>query len=252
MRDPSSQQLIKWYVPNIYYAPLCYVPNNNILYDITQLLLPRAVEMHLRVEWKILQFHWNNSIDLQRFVDGVIERLPSSDDGVESVHAHSHRAKMTTRNCEMLVFCNTKYLAFILEAVLTYSISVNRKKIHEARSNKTRDETKPSHDFVTFQAAKIKADLKEMDKPMEHISNVQNNTVLDQNQYVAIDLAAGLMTDIFVLNALLCRMATHFLNFCITFGTKGNMKASHIRADASLEVCPILFEDEVFPNDFKH
>ena len=141
--------------------------------------------MHMRVEWKILQFHWNNLIDLQRFVDGVIERLPSSDDGVESVHAHAHRTKMTTRNCEMLVFCNTKYLAFILEAVLTYTMLVIRKKIHKAKSHKSkkaRNDVKLKHDYVAFQAAKIKAELEEMINPMEHISNVQNINSVDQNR----------------------------------------------------------------------
>lgn len=141
-----------------------------------QLLLPRAIEMHLRIEWKVLQFHWNNLIDVQRLVDGVIERLPSLEGVYQSQHTYAHKNKMMTRNCNKLVFCNLKYLTFVLEASLTYSLAVNRRKRAESKGRQHRTKAP----FVNFQAAKIKAELEEMPNPNENASNVRNNTVHDR------------------------------------------------------------------------
>ena len=149
----------------------------------TQLLLQRSIEMHLRVEWMVLQFHWNNLIDVQRLLDGVIERLPSLEGehqhqaaAPQSQHTYSRKNKMMTRNCDMLVFCNTKYLTFLLETALTYSLAVNRRMLAESKG-KHRGSKAP---FVNIQAAKIKAELKEMEFPQKNASNIQNNTVHDR------------------------------------------------------------------------
>lgn len=135
--------------------------------------------MHLRAEWRVLQFHSNNLIDVQRLLDGVIERLPSTEEDYQSQHTYAHKNKMMTRNCDMLVFCNTKYLTFILETVLTYSLAVNRRKRAESKGKQSRSKTP----FVIFQAAKIKAELEVMQHPDDNASNIINNTntVHDKN-----------------------------------------------------------------------
>ena len=132
--------------------------------------------MHLRVEWRVLQFHWNNLIDVQRLLDGVIERLPSLEGEYQTQHNYAHNNNMMTRNCDKLVFCNIKYLTFVLEAVLTYSLSVNRRKRAESKGKMGKSKTP----FVNFQAAKIKAELEEMQHQNENTGNIQNNTVYDK------------------------------------------------------------------------
>ena len=80
---------------------------------------------------------------------------------------------MKTRNCDMLVYCNTKYLTFVLEAALSYSLAVNRRKKAEAKGKQQR---KPKTDFVSFQSAKIKAELVAMPDPSENKANVKSST----------------------------------------------------------------------------
>ena len=126
-----------------------------------------------------MQFHWNNLIDLQRLVDGVIDRLPDTEGDYKSQHLQGHKNQMKTRNCDMLVYCNTKYLTFVLEAALSYSLAVNRRKKAEAKGKQQR---KPKTDFVSFQSAKIKAELVAMPDPSENKANVKNKTQYDKQK----------------------------------------------------------------------
>ena len=73
----------------------------------------------------------------------------------------------------MLVYCNTKYLTFVLEAALSYSLAVNRRKKAEAKGKQQR---KPKTAYVTFQSAKIKAELVAMADPSENKANVKSST----------------------------------------------------------------------------
>ena len=77
----------------------------------------------------------------------------------------------------MHVFCNTKYLTFVLEAALTYSLAVNRRKRAESKGKQRKSKTP----FVNFQTAKVKAELEEMKNPRENASNNQSNIALDKN-----------------------------------------------------------------------
>jgi hypothetical protein len=125
------------------------------------------------------QFHWNNLIDLQRLVDSVIDRLPAAEGDYKSQHLYAHKNQMKTRNCDKLVYCNTKYLTFVLETALSYSLAVNRRKKAEAKGKQQR---KPKTDFVSFQSAKIKAELVAMPDPSENKANVKNKTQYDKQK----------------------------------------------------------------------
>ena len=116
-------------------------------------------------------------IDVQVLLNGIIERLPSAEGDYQSQHSYAHKNKMKTRNCDMLVFCNTKYLTFVLEAALTYSLAVNRRKRAESKGKQRKSKTP----FVSFQTAKIKAEVEEMKEPSENASNIQNKTTHDKN-----------------------------------------------------------------------
>jgi hypothetical protein len=133
--------------------------------------------MLLRVEWKVLQFHWHTLIDVQRLLDGIIERLPSAGGAHQSQHSYAFKNQMKTRNCDLLVFCNTKYLTFVMETALTYTLAVNRRK----RAVSKGKQSKSKSPFVIFQAAKIKAELEEMTHPNENACNIEINTVPDKN-----------------------------------------------------------------------
>jgi hypothetical protein len=119
-----------------------------------------------------IQFHWNNLIDLQRMIDGVIDRLPAAEGDYKSQHLYAHKNQMKTRNCDMLVYCNTKYLTFVLEAALSYSLAVNRRKKAESKGKQQR---KPKTAYVTFQSAKIKAELVAMPDPSENKANIKSS-----------------------------------------------------------------------------
>ena len=127
----------------------------------------------------VVQFHWNNLIDLQRLVDSVIDRLPAAEGDYKSQHLYAHKNQMKTRNCDMLVYCNTKYLIFVLEAALSYSLAVNRRKKAEAKGKQQR---KPKTAYVKFQSAKIKAELVAMPDPCGNKANVKNNTQYDKQK----------------------------------------------------------------------
>lgn len=127
----------------------------------------------------ISQFHWNNLIDLQGLLDGVIDRLPSAEGDYQTQHLYAHKNQMKTRNCDLTVYCNTKYLTFALEAALTYSLAVNRRKRAESKGRQQRSKSKAA--YVNFQTAKIKADMEPMPNPSTNASNINNHTQHDNH-----------------------------------------------------------------------
>ena len=120
----------------------------------------------------IMQFHVNNLIDLQILIDGIIDRLPSGEGDYKSQHLYAHKNQIKTRNCDKLVYCNMKYLTFVLEAALSYSLAVNRRKKAESKG---KQKNKPKTVCpVTFQSAKIAADLALTPDPSEGKVNFKN------------------------------------------------------------------------------
>ena len=115
---------------------------------------------------------------MQRLLDGIIDRLPATEGGYQSQHLYAHKNQMKTRNCDIFVFCNTKYLTFVLEAALTYSLAVNRRKKAES---KVKQRNSKAAAYVNFLSAKIKAELTPMQSPSDNPANVKNNTLHDKN-----------------------------------------------------------------------
>lgn len=116
-------------------------------------------------------------MDLQRLLGGVIDRLPSAEGDHQAQHLYAHKNQMKTRNCDLTVYCNTKYLTFALEAALTYSLAVNRRKRAESKGRQQRNKSKAG--YVSFQAAKIKADMEPMANPSANAANINNSTQHD-------------------------------------------------------------------------